>query len=98
MRYAAAALLLVSLVLCAAPVHADSRKDKRDFQKDREHRDYFLYEDWNLRRHLHGDYEAVRRDMAQELARHGVIVDWRDYGVTSLAKMLSAARHPGLYD
>lgn len=93
-----AALLLASLVLCAAPAHAHSRKDKPDLQKDRDHSDNFLYEDWNRRRHLHGDYEAVRKDMAEELARHGVRVDWRDYSVSALARKLTDVRHPGLYD
>lgn len=98
MRYVAAALLLASLVLCVAPVHARSRKDKPEWQQDRDHIDHFNYEDWNRRRHLHGDYEAIRKDMAQELSRHGVFVDWRDYSVATLAKKLGDVRHPGLYD
>lgn len=98
MRYVAAGLLLVSLVLCVAPVHAHSRKDKQDLQNDRNHIDHFTYEDWHHRRHLHGEYEAVRKDMAEELARHGIVVDWRDYSVSALARKLTDARQPGLYD
>ena len=97
MRYVAAGLLLVSLALCVAPVHARSRKEKQELQQDRDHIDHFTYEDWHRRRHLHGDYEAVRKDLAEQLFNHGVRVDWRDYDVTTLSNMLTKARQPGLY-